>query len=82
MIDVNQFNDAPSVRKEIKSLTAKVARFNMALKRAKGTDNEAKRQAMYDEAIADREALRKKLDELHAADKAVEPADAEPAAEG
>lgn len=81
MIDVNQFKDAPSVRKEIKGLTAKVARLNMAYKKAAGTDKEQARKALYDEAVADREALRKKLEELHAADKAAEPADAAPAAE-
>jgi hypothetical protein len=81
MIDVNQFNDAPSVRKEIKGLTAKVARLNMAYKKAVGTDKEQARKALYDEAVADREALRKKLEELHAADKAAEPVDAAPAAE-
>lgn len=65
MIDVNQYQDAPSVRKAIKSLTTKVARLNMALKKAKGTDREAKRQELYNEAVADRDALRTKLKEFH-----------------
>lgn len=66
MIDINQYQDAPSVRKAIKGLTAKVARLNMSLKKAKGTDKEAKRQELYNEAVADREALRAKLQEFHA----------------
>lgn len=66
MIDVSQYQDAPSVRKAIKGLTAKVARLNMSLKKAKGTDKEAKRQELYNEAVADRDALRAKLQEFHA----------------
>lgn len=65
MIDVTQYKDAPSVRKAIKGLTSKVARLNMALKKAKGTDKEAKRQELYNEAVADREALKAKLKEFH-----------------
>lgn len=66
MINMEEFKDAPSVRKAIKSLTAKVARLNMAFKKAKGTDKEAARKEAYDAAVADREALRKKLEEFHA----------------
>ncbi len=66
MIDTTQYQDAPSVRKAIKGLTAKVARLNMSLKKAKGTDKEAKRQELYNEAVADRDALRAKLQEFHA----------------
>lgn len=66
MINMDEFKDAPSVRKAIKGLTSKIARFNMALKKAQGTDKEAQRKALYDEAVADRDALRKKLEEFHA----------------
>lgn len=66
MIDVNQFADAPSVRKALKGLTAKIARLNMAAKKAKGTDKEQAKQDAYAAAVADREALRAKLKELHA----------------
>lgn len=66
MINMDEFKDAPSVRKAIKGLTSKIARFNMALKKAQGTDKEAQRKALYDEAVADRGALRKKLEEFHA----------------
>lgn len=66
MINMDEFKDAPSVRKAIKGLTSKIARFNMALKKAQGTDKEAQRKALYDEAAADRDALRKKLEEFHA----------------
>ena len=66
MINMDEFKDAPSVRKAIKGLTSKIARFNMALKKAQGTDKEAQRKALYDEAVADRDALRKKLEQFHA----------------
>ena len=70
MIDVDQFTDAPSVRRAIKSATAKVARLSRAVRLAK---DEAKAKAFVEKWQAAglyRDALRAKLAELREAMKA------------